>query len=148
ESFLQSQYLRKAGDKLSLKKQLQLIMNQSTVGQELLHEWRARFAAQHGLDHVRAIELSHRPYFRQQLSSVRQKLMNLVGRYRVDASYDLALRDVFEASLAAATILATRPGRTASIARTIRRVATRGPQTRQQRHGAPGPQMGGLRGPA
>jgi hypothetical protein len=125
ESYLQSQYLRRDHHRASAAAYLELILNQTTTGRELLIDWSKRFAAHHGIDHARVLAASQHTPLRRRLSLLRAKIGNVTSRYRIDNSYGLPLNDVFEASLAAATIVATRPSRAKSIARTIRRVIRR-----------------------
>jgi len=125
ESYLQSQYLRRDHYRASAAAHLELILNQTTTARDLLNEWSKRFAARHGIDHARALAASRHTPSPRRLSLLRDKIANVTSRYRVDSSYGLPLNDVFEASLAAATILTTRPSRSKSVARTIRRVVRR-----------------------
>ena len=125
ESYLQSQYLRRDHYRASAAAHLELILNQTTTARDLLNEWSKRFAARHGIDHARALAASRHTPSPRRLSLLRDKIANVTSRYRVDSSYGLPLNDVFEASLAAATILTTRPSRSKSVTRTIRRVVRR-----------------------
>ena len=125
EAFLQSQHLRPETLQITPQGQLDLILNQTTTGRELLDTWALTFASRHGFDAAPILAASRRTSISRRLAVVKAPIKNLAERYRLDRSHGLELSDVFEASLAASTILAIRPGRIRSVARTATRLAKR-----------------------
>ena len=105
--------------------QLELILNQTNAGRGLLEQWVDKFARHHGFDPAPVINASRRTSVSRRLSLMRAPLLNLIERFRLDISSGLRLNDVFEASLAASAILATRPSRMTTVVQTLRRVAKR-----------------------
>lgn len=125
EAFLQSQYLRSSKLRMTPQVQLELIVNQTHTGRDLLKRWARTFATLHGFDPEPVIAASRNTIVRRRLSLLRAQGSNLTGRFRLDTTAGLPLSDVFEASLAATTILATRPNRLRGINRTLLRVIKR-----------------------
>lgn len=121
EAFLQSQYLRPESVKMAPATVLELILNQTDAGRELLTPWARIFACHHGLDPEPFLMASRKTPLRRRLSLMQASLNSLLHRLRVDHDTGLPLHDVFEASLAGAAILATRPPRSASMRRAARR---------------------------
>ena len=122
---MKSQYLRPEWAPLAPKTMLDPIHSQTTTGRELIDKWATKFAHAHAFDPARAISASGRTSLNRRLAVLRAPLMNLVERFSVDVSLGLLLADVFDASIAASTIMATRPHQVRSVAGTMRRVALR-----------------------
>lgn len=125
EAFLQSQYLRPEWPPMAPMAMLELILSRTTTGRELLNEWEMIFAEHHSLIIGQACTASGRALLNRRISAARAPLMNLAERFRLDASHNLFLANAFDASIAASTILATRPNRARSLARTLKRIANR-----------------------
>lgn len=125
ESYLQSDYLHNDFLKVSPANQLELILNQTTMGRNVLVDWGKMFAAYHRIDHREILAKSKKTPIRRRISQLRAMLENLKDRYRIDTSYGMAINDVYEASIVAATVLNTRPGRLASYQSTFWRLMER-----------------------
>ena len=124
EAFLQSQYLRADGPNMTNAEILELILDQTSAGRDLLEPWARAFADKHKLT-LSSSTSPPRTKLARKLSLLRFPFKLLVERYRIDSKSRLMLSDSFEASLAAATILATRPNRLPSIWRTMLRLSAR-----------------------
>lgn len=122
ESFLQSRYLRQDGPEFSYVDMARLISSESHIGQDILRSWIDDFARHHGLDPAACTASSQRP-LRRRLAAVRQRVDNLVSRYRIGHAAKDQIPDVFAASVAAQTILKTRPPRLSGLLQTVRRNA-------------------------
>ena len=125
ESYLQSKFIHNDFMNLSHAEQLQLILNDINSYGVMPDGWSKRFANYHGIDHDVAVKKSRKMPLRRRVSLMGMDFINIAERFRIDSSYGLAINDVFEASLVAATVLATRPSRVDNFTRVIRRIATR-----------------------
>lgn len=125
EAFIQSQYLRGQSMKMTPEMMLELILNQTTIGRSLLDDWIETFAQRHGINAAPIVDASRRTTLKRRIALLRAPLIDLADRFRLDASHGLPLRDVFEASIAASTILATRPARIRTLPNTLRRAYKR-----------------------
>ena len=126
ECYLQTQYLHGDFAKIKPADQLELILNATPVGRDILLEWAKTFAAKHNLDCEAIIAKAARVPLNRRVALGRQTLENVLDRYRIDSAMGLAIDDVYEASIVAATIMKTRPGRLAGYRRLLARKLSKG----------------------
>ena len=126
ECYLQTQYLHGDFAKIKPADQLELILNATPVGRDILLEWAKTFAAKHNLDCDAIVAKAARAPLNRRVALGRQTLENVLDRYRIDSALGLAIDDVYEASIVAATIMKTRPGRLAGYRRLLARKLSKG----------------------
>lgn len=123
EAYLPSSFLHMDFARVDRSEMLKMIISETRKGRDVLEEWGAAFAELHGLDYPNLLAKARKRGAGRRLSSLRAMLGNLLWRYRVDKSHDLAVRDVFEASLIASTHFVTRHRLVQNYPRTLARVA-------------------------
>lgn len=127
ESFLQTIDLR--GDVPSVDHAQQLSVILALAGRHAgpVYEWGRIFARQHALDFDSIARRASSLKVGNRLRKLGARMSRAMNVYKSDRS-DLPLDDVFEASIAAATIRAIAPGRTWTLAHALkRRRSTRSP---------------------
>ena len=121
ESYLQAHYLHSDALRIERSAALALLLARDIPDKERMATWIALFAERHGLD----------------LSAARQVAAGLKGRvnrdrivdqakafrdlYRLEPRFGIKMRDVFEASIVAATVLRTGPSRFKSYSSTLQK---------------------------
>ncbi|MEQ1697193.1 MAG: glycosyltransferase family 2 protein [Hyphomicrobiaceae bacterium] len=125
ESYLQTQFLH--GDFAHIKPadQLELILNATPIGRDILLEWAKTFAAKHNFDCEPIVAKAARAPLNRRLALGLQTFENVRDRYRIDSSLGLEINDVYEASIVAATIMKTRPSKLTSYRRLLSRRFTK-----------------------
>lgn len=140
ESYLQSKYIHANSCNVAAADQLALFLARDIPDRERMSAWSKRFAARHGLDldaaQRRAPSLKRRIMWDRSIEYVAA----FRDIYRIEPSFGLCMRDVYEASVVAATVLRTRPGRMRSYLGTIGKRLPR--FLRSQRRSAIGAQAG------
>jgi hypothetical protein len=118
ESFLQSQVLRADGPSVDRAEELAVILGLSGRNTEALHEWGKLFARQHALDFGAIVERAAAWRAKNSLHRLTRRLAASFNVYKSDSQQPVP-HDVLEATLATATIRATR-GRLRNLARALR----------------------------
>lgn len=122
ECYLQSAYLHHDPLQLQPAEILELILDETDVGRDVIEEWGRAYAAQHALDYDRAARRLGWPHWRRRISRRRAEIHNILTRYRITAGDGVEMTNVYDASVVADTILKTRPGRIGNVASTLRRL--------------------------
>ena len=122
ESYLQSAFLRDDVRQCMHQQQLELILATSGKHSVSIGEWGKIFAATHGLDYD---EIQHRATRRKlllflRLTSVPGRIFSAFNRYDV-GSPELPIKDVYEASIAAAALRSLMPSRLNKLHRLVGR---------------------------
>lgn len=121
ESYQQASYLHGNFLKVSPQSQLPLFLARNVVDRDRMNEWIYNFVDLHKLD-IRAARGTVR-LLRAKLKwdLLTEYAAAFTNSYRIEPSFGLKIRDVFEASLVADTILRTRPSRLNSYISTLRK---------------------------
>jgi hypothetical protein len=118
ESFLQTQILRADGPAVDRAEELAVILGLGGRNAESVHEWAKLFARQHALDFGASIERAAAWRAKNSLHRLMRRLTASLNVYKTD-SQQPAPHDVLEATVAAATIRATR-GRMRNLTRALK----------------------------
>lgn len=131
ESYLQTTYLRTAKPITRIEEQVVAIVayagwyRNRIAGGDRAHEaalrWARRAAEHYGLNHDSILAQAKRLSLRQASSQYRQRIRDFLSRYVVDDRLHLPISDVYQASIAAETIMRSRPNRLQSFGRTAMR---------------------------
>ena len=124
ESYLQSKCLRELSEFEDHQKQLELILASSAHLKNLVVEWADIFANKHGLDIEMAQSNAKQLELRSKLFKWTERVNTIISTYSVGDS-QCPLRDVYEASVAAATVRAIAPSRLNNFFRIVRREMAR-----------------------
>lgn len=120
ESYLQTQFLR--GDEpLRHAEQLAVVLAVGGKNHDIVEAWAQRFAAAHGLDFARGVAAAARIQRLRRVQRIPSQLLRALDHYDL-GSRELPLRDVFEATIAAAAVRATIPGPVARLSRAAARL--------------------------
>jgi hypothetical protein len=122
ESFLQSAPLRDAAAPDIAPQQLELILAEPGLHESSLNDWGQLFAQRHGLDFARIVRKAAARRRLRRVQRLPRRLVDYLNSYSVDTADD-PIRDVFEASKAAAAVRAARPSRWRKAAALVGRVA-------------------------
>lgn len=109
ESWLQSRHLRRDDAPLDPARQLAQFMAREAADPARMDQWVGRFAERHRIDLATIGPQVARERRRLRRASLRDQAAKLATTFRVEPSFGLRMRDVFEASLVAGTVLRTRP---------------------------------------
>lgn len=121
ESYLQSAPLRKTTLKeINHQQQLELILKMTRVHSPSAEEWFKRYARIHNLDYEAIQRKAKRRILSLQSESNLNRLQRLINISNV-GSPSLPIKDVYEASIAAAAIRESVPGRLTNIMNTSKR---------------------------
>lgn len=129
ESFLQSMCLREKAQSDMHAKQLEVILAASGVGDTLISEWGSEFARMHNLDYDLSRAKVRRRRVVLKAFSIKNRADRLMNTYGVGSPKE-PIKDVYEASIAAAAVRANMPGRIRRITRLLGRVMERFRRTR------------------
>lgn len=123
ESYLQARYLHH--NKLGVKHedQLRLFVSRKIDDAKRMREWTSLFARQHGLDAEAA--RSRGTALALLVSRTRELTHAFLTYYRIEPSFGIRMRDVYEASIVAQTVLRLRPPKAKSYVNTLRKWSTR-----------------------
>ena len=119
ESYLQSEYLHDDILKLDKSDMLALFLARRIPDQERMNKWINLFAERHGLDMEKARRKASTRRWRITLSRLIEYSKAFRDVYRLEPAFGLKIRDVYEASIIAATLLRTRPTRLPSYTGTL-----------------------------
>lgn len=120
ESYLQASHLHQDFAGITAGQQFTRFFSHPLAARRVVQEWLEDFAALHKLQ-VDTARLAEGTGLRPRLDGKWALVKNAISLYRVDDSFGLPLDTVYEASVVASTILATRPSRAQSYWRTFRR---------------------------
>ncbi len=125
ESYQQASYLHGNFLNVSPESQLPLFLARDIEDKERMHEWVCNFVNLHELDTTRA--RARVPILKTRLKwdKFNEYAAAFINFYRIEPSFGLKIRDVFEASLVSETVLRTRPNRLKSYISTLRKWAPR-----------------------
>jgi len=129
ESFLQTGDLRDGVPGVDHAQQLSVILGSAGRHAESVQEWGRQFARQHALDFDAIVRQAAAWRAKGRLRKRVARFGASLSIYRTD-DRDPLLRDVFEASIAAATIRAVAPTRMQNFARGLKRKRQRGARSR------------------
>lgn len=121
ESWLQSRHLRSDDVQPDPARQLAQFMARDAADPARMDQWVGRFAQRHQIDLAAIGPKVVRERRRLRRASLRDQVAKLVGTFRVEPSFGLRMRDVFEASVVAGTVLSTRPSLARSYLSTARK---------------------------
>lgn len=128
ESYLQLELLQDVMQENIHSQQLEIILATSERHEGEIREWGKIFAATHGLDYVKIQSKATRKKLFLKLIFFPSRIFNAINTYSV-GSLDLPIRDVYEASVAAATIRNIMPSRLTKIRRVVDRAVEKISQT-------------------
>jgi len=111
ESYLQSKCLRKSSEFENHQKQLELILASSGQHKRAVVAWGNVFADMHGLDIERAWSKAKGLELKFHIFQRLRQADNGLNSYRIDGNPQYPLKDVYEASVAAAAVRAAAPNR-------------------------------------
>jgi hypothetical protein len=117
ESFLQTQILRADGPSVDRAEELAVILGSGGRNTESIHTWGKLFARHHGLDFDAAVERAAALRAKNSLHRLMRRLTSSFNVYKSDSEGPVP-HDVLEATIATATIRATR-GRMRNLARVL-----------------------------
>jgi glycosyltransferase involved in cell wall biosynthesis len=123
ESYQQALYLHGNSLDVSPESQLPLFLARNIVDKERMDEWVCNFANLHKLDMTSARARVPLLKARLKWDLFNEYVAAFANFYRIEPSFGLRMRDVFEASLVAETVLRTRPNRMKSYIITLRKWA-------------------------
>jgi glycosyltransferase involved in cell wall biosynthesis len=121
ESYQQASYLHGNSLSVSPESQLPLFLARDIEDKERMDEWVCNFANLHKLDISRARARVPLLKARLKWDLFNEYAAAFVNFYRIEPSFGLRIRDVFEASLVAETVLRIRPNRLKSYISTLRK---------------------------
>jgi hypothetical protein len=119
ESYLQAMRLHDNAFGLKPADMLALFLARNIEDRERMSAWVELFAQRHGLDIAEARRRAAALRLRVTRDRVLQNATAFRDFYRLEPRFGVRMRDVYEASVVAATILRTRPGRLRSYASTL-----------------------------
>lgn len=125
ESYLQALYLHGNSANVSLESQLALFLAKDIEDKDRMSQWVRNFADLHGLDIDRARRRAILLKVRLKWDLYAEYAAAFTNFYRIEPSFGLRIRDVFEASIVAETVLRTRPNRLRSYVSTLRKWASK-----------------------
>lgn len=134
ESYLQSADLRPPDEKVRHAEQLELVLSANVQNDPEIETWGRQFAQLHGLDYAGIERMSARTRGRLRFAAAGRNFVNEVHTFHC-GSRELPLHDVYEASIAAASIRQLRTGRPSWLGVVARRLAAK-LRTRTRRLGA------------
>jgi len=120
ECFLQTTDLRHGTPPVDHARQLSVILGSAGRHSGSVHEWGKIFAHQHALDFESIGRHSSEWRAKRRIRRLAARFAAAMDIYKTDSS-DFPLGDVFEASIVAATIRATSPGRARNLLRGLRK---------------------------
>jgi hypothetical protein len=121
ESYLQTAFLRDEAPGPRHAEQLAVILAFGGKHQAAVNEWARRYAAVNGLDYERGRAAAAAIRLRMRFARIPQQVRAAIGHYEL-GSAAFPLRDVFEATIAAATVRASLPGPVARLSRAAARL--------------------------
>jgi hypothetical protein len=127
ESYLQAMYLHDDVFKLERTDMLALFLARDVADRQRIATWNQLFAQRHGLDFSTARTEAMWLRLRVKRDRLLENARAFLEYYRLEPSFGIPMRDVYEASVVAATLLRTRPGRLKSYLSTIARRLGRAP---------------------
>lgn len=127
ESCLQSKYLRKDELEISRADMLARFLARGIPDGKRMGRWLERFADRHDLNLESARRKGTALRLRLKWRRMLENALAFRDLYRLEPYFGVPMRDVYEASIVAATILRTRPGRLRSYAGTLRKRLIRPP---------------------
>jgi hypothetical protein len=119
ESYLQTMHLHDNALGLNHREMLALFLARNIEDRERMAAWGELFAQKHGLDLAEGRRRAAALRLRVMRDRVLQNAAAFRDFYRLEPRFGVKMRDVYEASVVAATILKTRPGRLRSYAGTL-----------------------------
>lgn len=125
ETYLQSAFLRLEEHKTSHAEQLEIMIASSGVHKKEVEEWAPLFARKHRLDFDRIRRDATIKEKLDVLRSFPERLTRAINIYSFDGTWSLPIKDVYEASVAAATVQTLQPNRLRSVSQLLGRLATR-----------------------
>lgn len=121
ESYLQSDYVHRNAVGTTAAQQLALFLARGVERSDKGAAWAKSFAELHKLD-LQKIRASVLPLkLRTMYDKMMHNLTEFAEFYRIEPSFGIRMRDVYEASIVAGAVLKTRPNRMRSYANTLRR---------------------------
>lgn len=133
ESYLQTGFLRRKSDVTTIEDQIVKIVAHARLERSMFQkgdqmwgtvtDWARTAAAEHHLEYEHVLRASKKKLPKLTLSHRWQTLSDFKRRYAVDGELRLPVNDVYEASIVADTLLTTRPSRSGSYWRSLRRKA-------------------------
>lgn len=124
ESYLQVNEIWPTGKDLKHTEQLKVILATASSHGESVHEWGKIFAELHGIDFGKVAMEARRYSQKLKISRLPIKIFELGNTY-VMASDECPVRDVYQASIAAALIRAIRPSRLGRTLKAIQAIVRR-----------------------
>lgn len=121
ESYLQAMHLHDNVLGLKPEDMLPLFLARGSPDWDRMSAWIDLFVARHGLDKTRARREAAALKWRARWDRMLEYAAALRDTYRLEPSVGVQMRDVYEASVVAATILRTRPGMLKSYTGTLAR---------------------------
>jgi len=136
ESYLQTGFLRDEQPGARHAEQLAVALAAGGKNHDIVEAWAQRFAAAHGLDFARGRAAAARIQRLRRVQRIPAQLRRVLGNYDL-GSPELPLRDVFEATIAAAAVRAAIPGPLTRLSRAATRFVDKR-RARSQASGAAG----------
>jgi glycosyltransferase involved in cell wall biosynthesis len=124
ESYLQTGFLRGEHPGARHAEQLAVMLAVGGKNQETVEAWGQRFAEAHGLDYARCRAAATRLGRLRRVQRIPARLRSAVDHLDL-GSAELPIRDVFEATIAAAAVRATLPGPITRLSRAAARLVHR-----------------------
>ena len=121
ESYLQTAFLRGEPARARHAEQLAVVLAVGGKNHDLVEAWARRFALAHGLDFARGVAAASRIKRLRRVQRLPAQLRSALDHCDL-GSPELPLRDVFEATIAAAAVRATIPGPVARLSRAAARL--------------------------
>lgn len=119
ESYLQAMHLHDNALGVTSADMLALFLARNIEDRERMSAWVELFAQRHGLDMAEARRKAAALRLRVTRDRLLENIKTFGDFYRLEPRFGVRMRDVYEASVVAATILRTRPGRLRSYASTL-----------------------------
>jgi hypothetical protein len=116
ESYLQTKNLRDQAQESIHQQQLEIILATSGKYASSIRDWGKIFATTHGLDYDKIQSKASRTKLLLKLNSIPRHISNAINIYRVGYP-EFSIKDVYEASIAAAAIRSAMPSRLRNITR-------------------------------